>query len=152
MASNRTNVRSYGNVERVSAGIDWLSISLPRYYENAAWWASKCFDTMKEVVNDGNRLKPFTLNGYYGQGAAGCFAGERPDSYYAQFAGSYADDSFWSLFREDAHVSRIDLRVDVRFAAYRPTIARKGYLSAIRANSKLPPTRQRKIYFVEGSD
>lgn len=150
---HRTSVRNAAsNVARVAAGIDWLSMSLDRNAPNSGWWANTAHEVMNEVVGEGHVRKGYKLNGYDGWGAGGCFVGERVDGYFAQFSGSYADDSFWRLYRPDAHLSRLDLRVDVQFKEMPPNVARKGYRDGIRANDKLPLARRRKLYLVMGSD
>jgi len=140
------------NVEQIRAGIDWLTITLGKDKSGAGWWHSKAHEHLKELTTGQYQLKQYRMQGYDGWGAGGCFVGEREADYLAQFSGHYADDAFWSLVRDDAHTSRIDLRVDVKFAIMPQDVAKKGYRDAIRANSQLPAQRQRKIYIIVGSD
>jgi DNA relaxase NicK len=74
------------------------------------------------------------------------------DDRMVQFSGSYADRFYERIYRADAHISRIDLRVDVKYTEMPTKTARKGYASALRANNKLPISRRRKMYILMGSD
>lgn len=151
--SRRTNVRSKpAQVEAISAGVDWLTMTVPYHAQDAGWWQSRASECLVEVKEEGHQMRPSTMLGYAGWRCGGCFVGERMDDRMVQFSGSYADRFYERLYRKDAHFSRVDLRVDVKFSEMPATIAKKGYASALRANSKLPASRRRKIYILMGSD
>jgi len=139
-------------IDAVKAGIDWLTFTLSKDKPAASWWLNKGYEHIRTVAHQGHELKQYRLNGYDGYGVGGCFVGERPNDYMVQFSGSWADDAFWALYRNDCHVSRIDLRVDVKYKIMPQTVARKGYRDAVRANNELPIQRRRKIYILMGSD
>jgi len=139
-------------VEQVRAGIDWLTLTLGKDRSASAWWFDKAIKHIKELTIGSYQLKQYRMQGYDGFGAGGCFVGERETDYIAQFSGHYADDAFWSLARDDAHCSRIDLRVDVKYKIMPQNVAKEGYKRALASNSQLPAQRQRKIYIIVGSD
>jgi len=139
-------------VEQVRAGIDWLTLTLGKDRSASAWWFDKAIKHIKELTIGSYQLKQYRMQGYDGFGAGGCFVGEREKDYIAQFSGHYADDAFWSLARDDAHCSRIDLRVDVKYKIMPQNVAKEGYKRALASNRELPTQRQRKIYIIVGSD
>lgn len=150
---NSTDVRGKKPaIEQIRAGVDWLTMTLPRAAHEGAWWLGNMLTHLRNEVAPDHIVKQYRLQGYDGWGSGGCFVGEREDGYMGQFSGSFADDAFYQFHRRDAHISRIDLRVDVKYVIMPQTIARKGYRDAIRANEGLPISRRRKIYLLVGSD
>lgn len=139
-------------IDQVRAGIDWLTMTLPTDHHGSSWWANAGYEALRSVVATGHEMKQYRLNGYDGHGVGGCFVGERQDGYMCQFSGAFGDDAFWSLYRPDCHVSRLDIRVDVKYTVMPQDVARKGYRDAIRSNNELPAGRRRKIYLLVGSD
>lgn len=150
---NSTDVRSRKHIiEQVRAGVDWITMTLPHAANEGAWWLGGMLTHLRQECAPEHIVKQYRLQGYDGWGSGGCFVGEREDGFMGQFSGSFADDAFFKFHRRDCHVSRIDLRVDVKYRIMPQTVARKGYTSAIRANDELPASRRRKIYLVMGSD
>jgi len=139
-------------IEAVRAGVDWLTLTLPRNAPRADLWYLTCVSALHLVETEGNKPKERKLLGYYGRSVGGCFVGERQQDYMAQFSSHHADAVFSNIYRSDAHVSRIDIRADVTYPVMPLDIARKGYRDAIRANNELPLSRRRKLYLLVGSD
>lgn len=139
-------------VDQVRAGIDWLTMTLGKDRSASAWWMDQAIKHIREMTAGSYQLKQYRMQGYDGFGAGGCFVGERETDYIAQFSGHYADDAFWALARDDAHCSRIDLRVDVKYKVMPQNIAKGGYRNALTSNAQLPAQRRRKIYLIVGSD
>jgi DNA relaxase NicK len=139
-------------VEQVTAGIDWLTMTLPRDAEHLAHWQIIGLRHLNTISEQGYELKPRTMLGYDGYSAGNCFVGEREDGVMMQFTGYHADGAFFRVYRADAHISRIDLQVTVRFAVMPSDIARRAYQDADAANRRLPAHRRRKLYIIMGSD
>jgi hypothetical protein len=139
-------------VELVSAGIDWLTMTLPHDRDKNDHWLLRAVHNVRKVAQQGNELKERTLLGYYGVGAGNCFAGQREDGRIAQFTGYHADAAFDDLYLEGANISRIDLQCTVRYKVMPKDIARRAYNSATSANRRLPEQRRRKLYIIVGSD
>lgn len=139
-------------IEAVRAGIDWITLTLPRSAARADLWYHTCLAALHLVETEGNKPKERTMLGYAGRGVGGCFVGRRDSDYIAQFSSHHADTVFSNIYRADAHVSRIDVRADVTYPVMPQDIARKGYRDAIRTNNELPSPRRRKLYLLMGSD
>jgi len=139
-------------VEAVRAGVDWLTLTLPKSAVRAELWYLTCLSALHLVETEGNRPRDRKLLGYYGRSVGGCFVGEREQDYMAQFSSHHADTVFLNIYRNDAHVSRIDVRVDVTYPVMPLDTARKGYRDAVRASEQLPLSRRRRIYLLLGSD
>ena len=139
-------------IEQLRSGVDWLTITLAKDAPMASFWYLKALSSLHLIEAEGYKAKDKRLLGYDGKAIGGCFVGERYQDYMAQFSGHHADQVFYSIIREDAHVSRIDVRVDATYDVMPTDIARKGYEHAIRANERLPLQRRRKCYLLMGSD
>lgn len=139
-------------VEQVTAGIDWLTLTLPWEAEGFQPWYISGISRVNTIAKLGYQLKPRSMLGYEGISAGNCFVGERGDGVMMQFTGHHADGAFFRVYRDDAHISRIDLQVTVRFTVMPPDIARRAYQDADTANRRLPAHRRRKLYVIMGSD
>lgn len=139
-------------IEQVTSGIDWVSMSLPRDALMNQEWVEKCLRHLDTVVADGYKLDYRSWNGYQGVGAGGCFVGERQDGHYAQFSGVYADSGWDTIYRYDAHFSRIDIQTTVKYKVMPKRVAKEAYRDAIAENETIPSGRRRKIYIIVGSD
>jgi len=139
-------------VEQVTAGIDWLTLTLPRDAGNLAHWHIMGIHHLNTIAAQGYELKPRTMLGYDGYSAGNCFIGERDDGVMMQFTGNHADGAFFRVYRDDAHISRIDLQVTVKFFTMPSNIARRAYQDADDKNRRLPAHRRRKLWIIMGSD
>lgn len=139
-------------IEQVSAGVDWLTITLRRGLVNDALWAQRGLKALEAIVGEGYKLESRNWNGYEGFSAGGSFVGEREDSYCIQLAGRHAHTHFDSVYRYDAHISRLDVQVTVKFKKMPSTIAKEAYRDAIAKNEDLPVARRRKLWIIVGSD
>lgn len=139
-------------VEQVAAGVDWLTLTLPWDAEQIDLWHMTGMRALGQVSAGGYELKPRSMLGYDGQSCGNCFVGTRCDGIMQQFTGHHADTAISSVYRQDAHISRVDLQVTVKFASMPSDIARKAYTSANAANRRLPSHRHRKLYIIVGSD
>lgn len=139
-------------IERITAGIDWLSGSLARGVTNEHQFVRNGQQAIETIAEEGYDLKMRGLLGYKGISAGNCFIGSRDDSHYVQLTGHHAHRWFSHTYRADMHVSRIDIQATVMFSIERASIAQKGYRDAVLASGLLPIGRQRKIYLISGSD
>lgn len=139
-------------VERLYAGIDWLTLTVGNDAEGIAEWRNRGIRALESLQRDGYVLKPRGLLGYYGVSAGNCFVGEREVDSMMQFTGPHADRFFDSVYRSDAHVSRIDIQVTVKTVERHANVAKEGYQAATKDNDSLPATRRRKLSIIMGSD
>lgn len=139
-------------VEEVRAGIDWLTMTMPGECDQNDRWYLLCIHQLTVVRDMGYVMTPRRLLGYEGWSAGNCFVGVRNDGVMAQFSGFKADAAFRELYRSDAHISRLDLQVTVRFVDMPHDVARKAYRDATDHNNGLNGARKRKLYIILGSD
>lgn len=140
------------SIEAVTAGIDWLTCTLPRDSPASAEWYGRGLRYIEYISKQGYEMKPRKLLGYEGWSCGNCFVGEREDDYICQFTGYHADDGFDTVYRPDVHISRIDVQTTVKYSEMPLTIAREAYSDAKMANEQLPKTRRRKLFIIIGSD
>jgi hypothetical protein len=139
-------------VEEITSGVDWLSMSMPWEADNMQLWYIAGINRVNTISKLGYELKERSMLGYDGYSAGNCFVGERGDGVMMQFTGHHADGAFQALYRADARVPRIDLQVTVKYKTMPDYIAKEAYNDAISANNRLPSHRRRKIYIILGSD
>lgn len=139
-------------IEKITAGIDWLSCSLPNddpYYHE---WRRNVYEALEVVANEGHQVKPRSLLGYTGHSAGNCFLGENDKGSYAQFTGMYAEQAFSCVYAPNLHVSRIDIQITTKLTEMSKTIAKESYRDATLENKSLPASRRRKLWLIVGSD
>jgi Replication initiation factor len=139
-------------IERMTAGIDWLSCSLAAGAENEAQWVRQCQEAIEIIAKEGYQLQARGLLGYRGLAAGNCFIGARDDGSYLQLTGYHANRWFHRLYRADLHVSRIDIQVTVQYETEVVTIAKEAYAATNLDNNSLPENRRRKSFIIIGSD
>lgn len=139
-------------IEGVTAGIDWLTATLPVDAHMSAEWYGRCLKYLQYVAKQGYEMKERSLLGYQGMSCGNCFVGFREADYMCQWTGFHADEGFDAVYRADMHISRIDVQVTVKLEPMDMKIARKGYADAKLANEALPSTRRRKLFIIIGSD
>lgn len=139
-------------IERVTAGLDWLTMTLGSGALLDQVWLEKGLRCIDEVVKDGHELEYSNLMGYEGVRAGGCFVGTRIDGHMMQFSGRYADLYYDRTYRYDAHYSRLDAQVTVQFKNMPKRIAKEAYRDATTENETIPITRRRKLWIIVGSD
>lgn len=139
-------------IEVVTAGIDWLGLTLKEGAVLDQEWIHKGLICLDEVVKDGYQLEYRSIQGYEGVGAGGCFVGSGRGGHFMQFSGTYGDRFFDRVYRYDCHVPRLDVQVTVKYKVMPKRIAKEAYKHAITENETLPTARRRKIWIVVGSD
>lgn len=139
-------------IERITAGIDWISCTLGSDDDYYHEWRSNCYRALEAVAEDGYQLRNRRLMGFEGHSAGNCFVGENERGSFVQFTGEKADQAFHRVYYPTIHISRIDLQVTVKRDNMDIAEGRRSYREAMRANASLPEGRRRKLWFIEGSD
>jgi len=139
-------------IERITAGIDWISATMRKDYDNAQEWHTNGIKALEAVAKVGNTVGTRRLLGFEGVSCGNCFVGENETTYYAQFTGAYANDAYTALIQRNAHISRIDVQCTVQFTEYQSNIAKRAYKDASAENCNLPLQRRRKLLIIIGSD
>lgn len=141
----------YG-IEGMTAGVDWLSMSLSADRPTGELWVERGLHCLDEIAKEGYEIKSRTLQGYYGASAGNCFVGSREDGHFVQLTGSHANEHYYSVYRPDAHISRLDVQCTVKYKEQHD-----GHADTIRqametVNSGLPSSRRRNVLYITGSD
>jgi len=139
-------------IEVVTSGVDWITATLPLGAVLDQEWLYNCLQRIDEVVKEGYELEYSTLNGYQGVKAGGCFVGSRFDGHMVQFSGRFAHSFFDTVYRYDAHISRLDVQTTVKYKTMPKRVAKEAYRDAIKENETIPVSRRRKIWIIVGSD
>lgn len=139
-------------IEKITAGVDWLSLSMPNTASTYHEWRYKCTLALGSIAKDGYVVEPRKLLGYDGVSVGNCFLGENEGGSFAQFSGEKANDVFSEVYDANCKVSRLDVQLTVKYDEMPPNVAKGAYRDAIRANEGLPMGRRRKIYIIVGSD
>lgn len=139
-------------VESIQAGIDWLSLTMPRDTLGITPWKRRCIGTIERIAKQGYVLASRKLQGYEGISAGNCFFGEREDGFFLQLTGSHANDHYDVVYDSRCNVPRVDVQFSAKFDVMPLGIAKKGYSDATSANNLLPAARRRKLYIIVGSD
>src|SRR5690349_5684581 len=122
------------NVEEVRSGLDWLTITLPAEANTGDLWIEHGLWVLDQIAKQGYDIFPRTMLGYYGASAGNCFVGSREDSHMIQLTGFHANDWFNDVYRPDAHVSRIDVQVSVKYKVMPRGIVKEAYNEATASN------------------
>lgn len=139
-------------IEKLNAGIDWISMSMPTTSAQLQSWLYLGYKALDRVCKEGYTLDNRKLLGYEGFSAGNCFVGTNDRGGYMQFTGEKADWAFPMLFLSDCNVSRLDVQVTAQYDAMPKNIAKGAYRDSLRANDLLPVGRKRKIWIIVGSD
>jgi hypothetical protein len=143
---------SANEVEYIEGGIDWLTLTLPADEPTGELWIQQGLRVIDTIGRGGYEIKPRSMQGYYGASAGNCFVGSREDGHMMQLTGAHANDHFASVFRLDAHVSRIDVQCTAKFKVMPTNIAIRSYGDASTNNKTLPEGRRRRLVIIRGND
>lgn len=139
------------NVESRSAGIDWLTLTLPSNAVLADQWVEHALTVLDRIVEQGYELRYRTLQGYYGVSAGNCFVGSREDGHIVQLTGHHANDHFVEVWRPACHCSRLDVQCTIKYRDMPQDVAKECYEHATLDNLRLPVTRRRKLTIISSS-
>jgi hypothetical protein len=136
---------TYPPLNRVEAGIDWLTLTLRPDATGYTQWRGHCLERLQLWVGAGNLLKSTSRLGYEGLSCGGAFVGEREDGSIAIYTGGLAAHAYVETYHPGVRCSRLDAEVTIRLSDDDPTYGQHRYSEAIRANDLLPEKRQRKL-------
>lgn len=139
-------------MEQITAGLDWLTLTLPLGAESDQTFVYNGLMCLDDIEKEGYQLEYCSWNGYQGVKANGSFVGSRKDGHCVQMSGRHADAFFDRVYRPDAHVSRLDVQVTVKYKVMPKRVAKEAYRDATKENESLPVGRRRKIWLIVGSD
>lgn len=139
-------------IEWAEAGIDWLSCTLKPDADKVGEWRARCAWAIEGIAREGHQVVARSMNGYAGASAGNCFIGERPDGYFFNLTGEYANRYFEHTYHPEAHYSRIDAQVTAKYKQPQPDIGKDAYYAAFEHNNRIPSARRRKLYIIIGSD
>ena len=139
-------------IELVTAGLDWLTLTLPIDAPSDQEFVRRGLVCLDKIVEEGNQLQYRDMLGYAGVGVGGSFVGTRVDTHMIQLSGRHADVYFDYVYRRDAHISRADAQVTVKYKHMPKRVAKEAYRDATKENETIPIGRRRKIYIIVGSD
>ena len=139
-------------IEKLTAGIDWVSCTLGRTELDYQIWKGDALYALQKVCEEGYTLHPRKLLGYEGYAAGNCFVGDNDTTCYAQFSGEKADWAYDYLIHPKAHYSRIDVQLTVKTDVMNNKEGKRCYRAAMDNNKSLPEGRRRKIWIIIGSD
>jgi DNA relaxase NicK len=139
-------------IEQTTAGIDWITLTLPVGAVGDNIWVDKGLRCLDAISKEGYELQYRDMLGYAGVSVGNCFVGTRHDTHMIQMSGRHADAYFEQIYRYDAHISRLDIQVTAKFHKMPKGIAKEAYRDAVSENATIPIGRRRKIWVVVGSD
>jgi len=139
-------------IEKITAGVDWISASLDNRHIGYHVWYGDALYALEKVASDGYTLKSSKLLGFEGYRAGNCFVGVNETLGYAQFSGEKADWAFDFLNHPQAKYSRLDVQLTAKSVVMDANEGKRCYRAAMDNNSRLPMGRRRKIWIIIGSD
>lgn len=139
-------------IEQVTAGLDWLTLTLPIGSVLDNEWVRAGQDLITDIASEGYDIGFRGLLGYKGISAGNCFVGSREDGHMMQITGRFAEMAFPRVYRTDARVSRVDIQVTVKYDVMPRNIAGKGYRDAVNAADNGDKRAKRKLTIISGSD
>jgi len=143
--------RLCSQLEGISAGVDWITATIPADAQFAATWVRRCQAHIEELSLDGYIIQPKSILGYTGMGFGNTFVGTRNDGHMCIISGHNADSALSVVNHPQLHISRIDVQVTAKFKKMPSRLAKEAYKDAILENSHLSPQRQRNIRIMLGN-
>jgi len=139
-------------IERITAGIDWLSLSMPDTDDEYHIWRRSCYEAIEGISREGYKVESRSLLGYTGVSSGNCFIGEKEGGGFCQITGEKAQNWFDHVYHRNAKVSRIDVQITTKLTTMDRSIAKEAYRNATLENKTLPVSRRRKLWIIVGSD
>ncbi len=133
----------------VSAGIDYITATIPKDHTEAQQWYYDCLQYINTLATDGNEVKHTKRLGYEGLSIGGSFTGIRDDGILCQISGERAQTGFTTLYRPSLHFSRIDVQCTIRTPNPDALNAERARDAIIASNAKLSSARQRNATLIE---
>jgi DNA relaxase NicK len=139
-------------IEEITAGIDWLSVSLARSEAGYTLWRGNVLYALEQVASDGNTVAERKMLGFEGLASGNCFVGFNETLGYAQFSGDKANYAFDYAMHPRAKVSRLDVQLTVKTDVMNVNEGKRCYRGAMDNNKNIRDGRKRKIWIIMGSD
>jgi hypothetical protein len=139
-------------IERLTAGIDWVSCTLGKGEQGYQIWKGEALYALQKVCDEGYQLLPRKLQGFEGLSAGNCFVGENDYRGFVQFTGEKADWAYDYVMHPKAHYARIDIQLTVKTDILDANEGKRCYRAAMDNNTSLSTGRRRKIWLIVGSD
>lgn len=133
----------------VSAGIDYISATMPHTNLDAVKWFNSCVKYVETIAKDGLEAQSMKRQGYEGFSVGGSFVGWREDGYFCTISGERAQAGFTAVSDHSPHVSRLDVQCTIRTAVEDRNTAKVARDAVNRANEKLGGARQRNATLIE---
>jgi len=139
-------------VTKVTAGIDWLSATLPQGALDYHVWVADCYWALEQLAKEGFILEHRKMQGYEGMGFGNCFVGENDKGAFAQVTGEKANWFYPYTEHPKTHVSRIDAQITVQTDIVNLNEGKRCLVAARTHNKTLPVNKRRKPRMLLGED
>lgn len=136
----------------VEAGVDYLAMTVRSTAHEYESWAASARDAIGLLAQHGNVPRVGNFRAYDGVWCGGGFVGEKPDEGFLSVPGSWASRVWPQTYHRDAHYSRLDLQVTVRYPDFDKELSKKCYQWANALNEDRPLKQRRKLKLIEDSD
>lgn len=133
----------------VSAGIDYISATIPHENPDAIEWYSKCTQYLETIARTGIEAKSVKRQGYEGTSVGGSFVGVRDDGYFCTISGERAQEGFSAAYSYNPHVSRLDVQCTIRTPIADRYAASRARDAIVTSNEALGGARQRNATLIE---
>lgn len=133
----------------VSAGIDYITATMPADNPDVMTWYNNCIKYIETIAKDGNEIQSSRRMGYEGIVCGGSFAGMRDDGYIVTITGERAQKGFDAVYRYLPHVSRLDVQCTFATSDGSPSTAINARNSVAEANKRLGSQSQRDATLIE---
>lgn len=133
----------------VSAGIDYITATMPHTHPNAVQWYGSCVKYIETIASDGNEITSTRRQGYEGVSIGGSFAGIREDGYMVNISGERAQEGFPIVYSYNPHVSRIDVQCTFRYAERNQHTGSNAQHAVALANARLSKAAQREATLIQ---
>jgi DNA relaxase NicK len=133
------------SIERVMAGIDWISATLPIEAEGYQEWVGRAYGCLEVLRKEGNIFETRKMQGYEGHSVGNCFVGQREDGAFCQITGERADTFYKELIHPKVRIPRLDVQITVQTTELDETIGEEAFNAATSHDSQLPLFKRRNI-------
>lgn len=135
--------------EIVSAGLDYISMTIHNDNPAKAQWLRTAQDYLAELAPALGEMKPSRRLGYEGIALGGCFVGERERDTIAVYSGERAKRAYTLLYNDIVHVSRVDVQTSFRYGTTASNVAEVVRNQVERDNRRIGSARQRNATLIE---
>lgn len=134
--------------EVVSAGLDYISMTMHNDNPAKAQWLRTAQDYLSELTPVMGEMKSARRLGYEGMSLGGCFVGERDRDTIAVYSGERAKRAYTLLYNSIVHVSRVDVQTSFRYGTTASNVAEVVRNQVERDNRRIGSARQRNATLI----